>query len=277
MELLDMLQPRYAQYGILLTSTYVQGAEWLRQEGEQPQTLEENMKAFVNAYKSGDERMLSVFSNVWLNSCAAMVNKANSTEFKLIPKSKQLLSDVFDNTFFLDVSDDSVQDGIKLNTAQAKYNQPLLETEASQHPFWQAAVDDKVLFTEFCSVVYHGFKREAAMGVYVREHTPEDRLHSVSLYLNGDFRADGTGSFDNCTSFFTTPAIARKIVFDQANDKRHGSCSNGVDLQNTFGRQIQRVLSSRFDRHVGADQEGFQQDKQKAAEELLQIMFWYKK
>lgn len=276
MELLDLLQPKYAQYGILLTPTYQQGAEGLCQEGEQPRTLEENMKAFVNAYKSGDERMLSVFSNVWLNSCTAMANKANSTEFKLIPKSKQLLSDVFDNKFFLDVSYDSVQDGIALNTAQASYNKPLRETEASQHPFWQAAVDDKVLFTEFCGIVYHGFKKKTALGVYVREHAPEDRLHSVSLYVDGDFRADGTGSFGNYASFFTTPALAMKVVFDQANDKKHGNVSNGVDLQNTVGKQIQIALS-RFDRHVSADQEGFQQDKQKAAKELLQIMFWHKK
>lgn len=150
-----------------------------------PLTFEETIDSIVNAYESGNQNLL----DKWNDSCTGIANKSNSSKFKVVPVSRDLilLGKNFSSPF---VSVDYAgQDGIELDNSKGKYNVPLTKPEVLKNPGWLAAVKDKSLLKAFRDIVFAERKTDTAMGYYVRDKPSQDELRALAvdlLYYDSD-------------------------------------------------------------------------------------------
>ena len=196
-------------YEVIIADTYARGVAKLRELGELPKMFKENIEARVTAYENGDRELF----NIWLDSCTAVVNKKRSTKFKIVPKSKDLITipENF-NGACLPVAYAGVKNGIGLDSSKGKYNQPLSEGEPLVHKGWLAAVEDKSLLKAYHNIIFKGFKQERAMGFYVRENTPKDELRALFVGgLGGYSYAGGYGYLNGGGPFLRgSPVVSAK-------------------------------------------------------------------
>ena len=256
-------------YKIIKTSTYAEGAAKLREVGAQPKTFKENIEARVIAYENGDRRLF----DTWLNSCTAVVNKERSTEFKIVPKSKDLItiSEHF-NDAYLPVTYADVKNGIELDSSKGKYNQLLEEGEPLVHEGWLAVVEeDKALLKALHDIYFKGFKRDLGMGFFVRQDTSGDRLRGLralfvlNLYhnstANGDYSLYYSGYF-----LLGSPVVGAR----SAREKNSGSAyrNPAMTKEERLHSSIEEELS-RFDGFAGTHgQENYRKIKQEVAKNL---------
>ena len=195
----NILMPRAA--------TYAQGVAELKKLGEQPKTFRENIEARVVAYENGDRSLF----NTWLDSCTAVVYKARSTEFKILPKSEHLVAipENF-NDVYLSVLYDDVKDTFDLDSRNGEYNQLLVKGQPLVHEGWLAAVlGDKMLLKAYHDIIFKGFKKDRAMGFYVEEDTAQDELRALFVGdLDGNSVANGSGNLFSVGSFLRVAPVA---------------------------------------------------------------------
>ena len=194
-------------YRVIGFPTYGVGLAEMRRWGEQPKTFKENIEARVIAYENGDREL---FDTRPINSCTAVVNKELSTEFKIVPKSKDLItiSEHF-NDAYLPVTYADVKNGIELDFSKGKYNQLLPEGEPLENPGWIESVDNRSLLKAYHDIIFKGFKKERAMGFYVRQNTDENELR-ILFVLNLDNDSDAYGDYlnINCSFLLGSPVRA---------------------------------------------------------------------
>jgi hypothetical protein len=186
-----------------------------RDDGSQiycPLTFKENIEARVNDYETlenpdGSERTKEErlkLLNIWLDSCAGIANKKESTKFKIVPVCKELiLIDKNFNQFYLPVNYELV-DGVELDSKKGKYNKPLTKPEVLEHPGWREAVEeDKKLLETYRDIVFaEKGNPNKLMGFYVGSKTNSDQLRALCVgNLGYDSNADGRYYFNDDGSF----------------------------------------------------------------------------
>ena len=165
-----------------------------------PLTFKEDVEARVNRYESisGDERL--EFFNTWLDSCCAIVYKANSPKFKLVLQSPDLIGLPEDfSRSFKEVTYSQIQNSIELdrNSRGVKYRALLTKAKVLVHPAWLAALEnDKALLKNYTDIVFAEKGASEAMGFWLLENTPqEDQLWA--LYISDiSSNSDAVGNDD---------------------------------------------------------------------------------
>ncbi|MEK6939269.1 MAG: hypothetical protein AABX31_00930 [Nanoarchaeota archaeon] len=250
-------------YKVIKANTYAQGVAKLRRTGQQPKTFKENIEALVVAYENGDRQLF----NNWFDSCTAVVNKAYSTKFKVIPRSNYLLliPMAFEESF-LSVSYDDVQ-GTELDSTKGKYNHLLHERDILTHRGWLEAVEkDKALLKTYRDIIFKGFKKEEAMAFYVRQNTAQDELRALFVnYLDDDSYAGGGNFLDNGGSFLLGSPVRGAA----------GARAGKTGLENTpeeLELKVRGILSS-FDKYVGSVNETkYLAERYQAERELVALL-----
>ncbi len=140
--------------------------------------------------------------NKWNDTCTSITYKANSTQFKITPISKQLIT--INKNFareFLPANYNSVQ-GTELDSTQDKYNELLLFDEVPEHQGWlEAAEGDKQLLKKTAEKVWETKKlsksKDKAMGFRITQNPTQDQLRALFVYdLSGSSNADGNRHLD---------------------------------------------------------------------------------
>jgi len=142
-----------------------------------PLTFEETIDAVVNAYESGNKGLLTV----WNDSCTGIAYKAGTSKFRVVPVSRDLV--LLDENFSLPfiLVDYANQDGSELDMDRGKYNVPLTQDEALNHPGWLSSVTDRSLLKAFRDIIFAGKTNETAMGYYVRDGPQQDHLRMLEV------------------------------------------------------------------------------------------------
>ncbi len=180
-------------YRIIRFPRYGAGIAELRRRGTQPKTFKENIKARVIAYENGDTSLF----DTWLDSCTGIATKRKSTLFKIVPRSTDLIS--IPKNFrepFSRANYDSFHGITELDSTKGKYNQSLPEENILNHDGWLNVVEgNAVLLKAYRDIIFHGFKKERAMGFWVKKNTDEDELRALFVFgLNDGSDADGGGN-----------------------------------------------------------------------------------
>ena len=192
-----------------------------------PLTLLEYMKGVVvdfNTLKdeNGKERSLDdrerLLNNLWIYTSSGILNKANSSQFKLIPQSEDLVT--IDKNFegdFLTVSYNSVE-GIRLDENCGEYNKRLRKDQVPEQPGWRAVAGETkeglYVLNEFADIAFarilRRLREDRGMRFYVRTNTQNDELRPLFVHtlLLTNFEANGTTSLFYDGSF---PRVAHKI------------------------------------------------------------------
>jgi hypothetical protein len=169
-----------------------------------PLTFKEDIEARVNDYESntGNDERLRLF-NRWLNSCTAVVYKAGTTKFKIIPLSPELvtLPEDFSDAYF-PIDYDAIA-GTELDRNGAVYNTLLAKSDVLDHPAWRAAVEDDVdLLRTYADIVFTERSADKQMAFWTRNQPANDELRALSVsdlssssYANGDDDLYNYGSF----------------------------------------------------------------------------------
>jgi len=170
-----------------------------------PLTFKEDIEARVNDYESntGKDERLRLF-NRWLNSCTAVVYKAGTTKFKIIPLSPELvtLPEDFSDAYF-PIDYDAIA-GTELDRNGAVYNTLLAKSDVLDHPAWRAAVEDDVdLLRTYADIVFTAKSDPAkAMRFWVVQNPAEDQLRALYVYsLSSISNAYGNGNLNDSGSF----------------------------------------------------------------------------
>ncbi len=146
-----------------------------------PLTFEETIDAIVNAYESGNRILL----NNWNDSCTGIAYKANTSKFKVVPASKELilLGDKFKSPY---VSVDyAAQEGTELDRTNGKYRVPLAKSEVLKNSGWRESVTDNALLKAFRDIVFAELKKNGrleGMGFYPRENITADHLRALAVF-----------------------------------------------------------------------------------------------
>ncbi len=167
-----------------------------------PLTFKENIEARVKEYQRmhnaegtprTKEQRLYLFGK-WLDSCVGMAYKAQSTKFKIVPFSQDLITiDKDSRANFLPVEYDGLT-GIELDSSRGIYNTSLTKAQVVDHPAWRAAVNgDVALLREYADIVFSERTEDKQMWFWVRQNTPTDELRALFVYyLGGSSGADGS-------------------------------------------------------------------------------------
>ncbi|MDO8656225.1 MAG: hypothetical protein Q7K45_03225 [Nanoarchaeota archaeon] len=176
-----------------------------------PLTFKENIEARVKEYQrtnnvDGTERTkeqrLYLLSK-WLDSCVGVAYKAQSTKFKIVPFSQDLITIDKDlRAVFLPVEYSGLT-GIELDSSHGIYNNSLTKAQVVDHPAWRAAVDEDVtLLQEYANIVFSEKTGDKQMWFWVRQNTPTDELRALFVYnLNYYSNASGGSSLYDFWSF----------------------------------------------------------------------------
>ena len=175
-----------------------------------PFTMKENLQARIEDYNTltntdGTQRTEEErkrFFITWLDSCSGTHYLANTTRFKIIPRSNELITLAQAPTKeYLSVPYAQTS-GTELNSTRSKYNQNLSRAEVLKHPAWLAAVEeDQVLLGEAFDIMGAVNNAPAdwkGMGFFVYPDKTQDELRP--LFVNGQ---DGCGN-----------AIGRNLLYD---------------------------------------------------------------
>lgn len=182
-----------------------------------PLTFKENIEARVSEYQrthNSDstprtkEQRLYLLSK-WLDSCVGTAYKAQSTKFKIVPFSQDLI--IIDKDFragFLPVAYDGLT-GIELDSSRGIYNTSLTKAQVVDHPAWRAAVDEDVaLLREYADIVFSEKTGDKHMWFWIRQNTPTDELRALFVSsLSDDSNANGD---DNLGSFGSFLRVAHR-------------------------------------------------------------------
>ncbi len=196
-------------------STYARALHQLKDKNSVLPTFKQNVEVLMGMSEDDFKKTLSS----WKDFVSGISYKAHSTQFKIIPNSKDLRNISKDfNDSFMNCNYNSI-DGIALNSQKAKYNTGLTKSEVLEHPAWNELVGSKLL-KPFLNRVYKILGEDSKrMGFYVREKTNEDQLNSLALGdLSSDCDADGWynlylgGRFLQVAQRGAEGASAQKIV-----------------------------------------------------------------
>ena len=160
-----------------------------------PLTFKETIQARVESYESSTpEERLKLF-NSWNDTCTGIAYKANSTLFKIIPQSKELILLPQDyNQPNLPIEYDKIS-GIELDRTKAKYNELLTIDEVLNHEGWQTIVEeDNQLLKKYTEIVFKERKNATQlMAFWLNTNTDEDYLRALVLnYLDNNSSANGS-------------------------------------------------------------------------------------
>ena len=142
-----------------------------------PLTFEETIDAIVNAYESGNRELITH----WNDSCTGIQYKGNTTKFKVVPVSKELV--FLDHAFNSTVVSASYaeQDGVELDVSKGKYDEGLTKGEVLKNPGWNESVRDKALLRAFRDIVFNGRGTDTAMGYYVKVNPEQDHVRALAV------------------------------------------------------------------------------------------------
>ena len=169
-----------------------------------PLTFKEDIEARVNDYESntGKDERLRLF-NRWLNSCTAVVYKAGTTKFKIIPLSPELvtLPEDFSDAYF-PIDYDAIA-GTELDRNGAVYNTLLAKSDVLDHPAWRAAVEDDVdLLRTYADIVFTERSADKQMAFWTRNQPANDELRALYVYYLDNYSyAIGNNNLNNVGSF----------------------------------------------------------------------------
>jgi hypothetical protein len=176
--------------------TFAKGIDYLRSINKISFTMKENMKARLK------DRTLF---NSWLDSCTAIVYKANSDEFLIVPKCDLLLNiDKDFNKSSIILSDEEYENlkkqkgTVVLNRKEVKCDEYLTLEEVKEHPVWLALCEqDKKLLSDYAEYYFKEFGKEKAMKFWIQNKSGKNELRSVVLYsgncysfANGNYNLD---------------------------------------------------------------------------------------
>ena len=182
-------------------STFAKGISDLRSKGKVPFTIKENI---ITRLKDK-----SLF-NSWLNSCTAIVYKANSDEFLLVPKCKLLINiDENFNQSSIILSDEEYsklkkeKGTIVFDRKKVKCDELLTKEEVKKHPVWLALCEnDKKLLSDYVEYYFKEFSKDKAMAFWVQNKSGKNELRSVVLNIgNWDSSASGNCGLDDYSRF----------------------------------------------------------------------------
>jgi len=177
--------------------TYALGVHALREQCEKennqnhpkhngiyiPLTFKETIEARVNEYNKGNKELF----NNWLSTSSGIVYKANSTKFKIIPLSKKLVNiDKDFNDDFISVDYSSFKEQ-ELDFSKGKYDKSLTQDEVLEHKAWNAMLEeDKTLLKAYTDIIFKGFNKDKAMGVYKHDNPRKDQLRALHVVNIGN-------------------------------------------------------------------------------------------
>lgn len=158
--------------------TFALGVQALREQGKAPFSMKENIKARL--------KDKSLF-NSWLDSCTAIVCKANDDEFLIVPKCELLINiDKDYNKPSIILSDDEYaklkkQKGtVVLNRKEVKCDELLTLQEVKEHKVWLALCEgDKKLLSDYAEYYFREFNKDKAMRFWVQNKSGKNELRSV--------------------------------------------------------------------------------------------------
>jgi hypothetical protein len=161
-------------------------------------TFKENVELLVEL----PDALFKQYLSSWIDSRTGIAHKEHSTEFKIIPNSKDLTNIPKNfNQAFIDCNYNAM-DGIILDSKNGLYNQGLTKPEFLKHEAWNETLGSK-LVTKLGNKVYAILgENRRIMGFYVKENTNEDQLRSLCLGsldlvcdANDGDSLDGSGRF----------------------------------------------------------------------------------
>ena len=201
---------------LVSASSWFSALQSLRQQGSgktiaingqtyvRPFTLKENLQARIEDYNTltntdGTQRTEEErkrFFITWLDSCSGTHYLANTTRFKIIPRSNELITLAQAPTKeYLSVPYAQTS-GTELNSTRSKYNQDLNRAEVLEQPAWLAAVEeDRTLLGEAFDIMRTVKNAPAdweGMGFYVWPNQAQDELRPLFVdYLGRGGSAGG--------------------------------------------------------------------------------------
>jgi len=183
-----------------------------------PLTFEENIRARLDDYNTlqnpdgsarSDKERLNLF-NTWLDSCTGIAYKKESTLFKIITESEDLINipKGFNDSYI--AADYSKLQGVELDSSHEIYNQLLTRKQVMEHPAWNAAVGDKHLIKDYAGLIFK-LRNGDNMGFWNRQNTPEDELRTLYVnYIGSNSIAGGYDDLYNDGRFVRVIHVAPK-------------------------------------------------------------------
>jgi len=180
-----------------------------------PLTFKENIQARVESYETihnpnGSKRTIDERLSLmgrWNNSCTAVIYKAGTTKFKVVPISEHLITlNVDFKEDFLRADYNSIV-GTELDSQNGTYNTVLSKDSVLKHAGWLAAVEgDEALLRSYTNRIFTELKRRynttEGMGFWVCRNTPTDELRTLVVSNPGsNSNAYGYNSLNSSNSF----------------------------------------------------------------------------
>ena len=180
-----------------------------------PLSFKENIQARVENYETthnpdGRERTLEerlfFIMERQNNSCTAIVYKAGTTKFKVVPISEHLI------TLDPDFKEDFIRakysniPGTELDSEKGRYSEIMEKKDVLNHPGWLAAVEeDKALLNSYVNIIFtelEKYHRTAGMGFWVSQYIVTDELRALLVcHLISKSIADGSRNLNYGGSF----------------------------------------------------------------------------
>lgn len=191
------------------SENYSPHPQFVRDNGStiyRPLTCKETLEARVIDYETildrdgrerSKEERLALFKE-YSDTCSAIVNKKDSSKFKLIAECPYLvtLPENFKQSVFA-INYGSLTSGIELDRNDGGYDCPLRKQEVFNHKAWRAAVEEDVyLLRVYCSIVYAECGTDTAM-----EFSPGDNTighdHLLPVCVHDLETGSAAGIFDD--------------------------------------------------------------------------------
>ncbi len=179
-----------------------------------PLTAEETMEAMLDDYfceGAGKDQRRRLWQKK-IDTCTAIVYKSQSTKFKIVSPSEDLILITEDCLKgYLQVNYDKLP-GIELDSEKGVFGMGLYKAKALKHDAWLAAAGGKgYLLREYCEVMFALIKEiwnlDQAMAFGITPFVKETKLHSLVLSgTNNSGNAIGYYDPNNASSF-----VRRKI------------------------------------------------------------------
>jgi len=142
-----------------------------------PLTIEEQVKVFVDNYAKGRELL-----NIFWDSCSAIVYKGNSSRFKILSLSPQLLSlDQETEIAELDIDYHKIE-GPEFDRKDSAYRVPLSLEQYISHPVLNELLPDLALRREYGKIAGKMNKKGDVFSLFVEPNPLKDVLKP--LYIN---------------------------------------------------------------------------------------------
>ncbi len=191
-------------YASEIYPSYPKGVHALKEEGEIPLNITENLEARMK-----DKKLFKVYQD----SCTAIHYRGDNL-FKIIMDSPHLLNipENFPDPYM--IVDYNETKGIELDMNKSRYNQDLTKTQFLDHEAWYVSFGGKLhkdghrdarvvkKMEEFAEEFYDEQGHETGMGYYLRSNPNAGELRELVLYSGGN--DSGASDFDtlNTITFF---------------------------------------------------------------------------